>query len=69
MVFIILERVIWNGSGESVSVSEKLAWNLGKKALCCPPSKVLCAYLERKGKAYTDIILVRFSKKPVHCTP
>ena len=69
MVFIISERVMWNGSGDSVSFNEKLAWDLGKKALCCPPSKALSAYLERKGKAYTQVILVRFGKKPVHCAP
>lgn len=25
------KKVIWNGSGDSVSFSEKLAWDLGKK--------------------------------------
>lgn len=31
MVFIISEIVTWNGSGDSVSPNEKLAWDLGKK--------------------------------------
>lgn len=31
MVFIISETVTWNGSGDSVSPNEKLAWDFGKK--------------------------------------
>lgn len=54
MVFIVSERL--RVAQVSVSLNEKLAWDLGKKkkkVRYCPPPKVLCVYLERKGKVCT----------------
>lgn len=44
-------------------------WDLRKKALCCPQFTALCAYLEREGKDYTQVVVVRFNNEPVCCTP
>lgn len=47
MVVIRTERLIWNGKGAPVSLKEK--WDLGKKALCCPPPKTYLG--EKKEKS------------------
>lgn len=67
MVFIISEIVTWNGSGDSVSPNEKLAWDLGKKSLISSSIKAVCVYLGRKP-SYTQVTLAKFSTKPVKCT-
>lgn len=56
----------------SVSLNEKLAWDLGKKKkksqILSSTQGVMCVLGKKRERLYHPL-LVKFIKKPVHCTP
>lgn len=66
MVFIMTERLIWNGKGAPVSLNEK--WGLGKEGFMLSSTQgITCIFGGKKGKVYTHATLLRLVKKLVHC--
>lgn len=57
MVFVISERVIQNGSGDSVSLNEKLAWDSGKKPYVVLHPKCCVHIWKEKGKPTLKLYL------------